>query len=49
MDEQIASNKSDESEVKLANWSVDAFGDDIDILRAYLKEHNVPFGFLKNN
>lgn len=28
---------------------LDAFGDDVDILRAYLKEHNVPFGFLKAN
>lgn len=28
---------------------LDAFGDDVDILRAYLKEHNVPFGFLKNS
>jgi hypothetical protein len=49
MEKQFVSNKSDESEVKLASWSVDAFEDDIDILRAYLKEHNIPFGFLKNN
>ena len=28
---------------------LDTFGDDVDILRAYLKEHNVPFGFLKNS
>ncbi len=27
---------------------LDAFGEDVDILRAYLKENNVPFGFLNN-
>lgn len=27
---------------------LDVFGEDVDILRAYLKEHNVPFGYLKN-
>lgn len=31
------------------NFVVDAFGEDVDVLRAYLKENNVPFGFLKNS
>lgn len=31
------------------NFLVDAFGEDTDTLRAYLKENNVPFGFLKNS
>lgn len=35
------------SKFETDNFWIDAFGDDIDILRAYLKEHNVPFGFLK--
>lgn len=29
-------------------FAVEAVGDDADILRAYLKEHQVKFGFLKN-
>lgn len=28
------------------NFSVSAFGEDVDTLRAYLRENNVPFGFL---
>lgn len=31
------------------NFVVDAFGENVDVLRAYLKENNVPFGFLKNS
>lgn len=31
------------------SFIVDAFGEDVDVLRAYLKENNVPFGFLKNS
>jgi hypothetical protein len=29
------------------NFLVEAIGEDVDILRAYLKENNVPFGFVK--
>ncbi len=31
------------------NFVIEAFGEDVDIFRAYLKENNVPFGFLKNS
>lgn len=31
------------------NFIVETFGENVDILRAYLKENNVPFGFLKNS
>lgn len=30
------------------SFSVEALGEDSDVLRAYLKEHEVPFGFVKN-
>lgn len=29
------------------NFAIEAFGEDVEVLRAYLKENNVPFGFLK--
>ncbi len=38
----IKSKYSDDS------FWLDTFGDDVDILRAYLKEHNVPFGFVQS-
>ena|SRR3989304_9034018 len=31
------------------NFVVEAFGENVDVLRAYLKENNVPFGFLRNS
>lgn len=31
------------------SFVVDAFGEDVDTLRAYLKENNIPFGFIKNS
>ncbi len=31
------------------NFVVDAFGEDVDILRTHLKENNVPFGFMKTS
>lgn len=38
----IKSKYSDDS------FWLDAFGDHVDVLRAYLKEHNVPFGFVQS-
>ena len=29
------------------NFTIEAFGEDTDILRAYFQENNVPFGFVK--
>lgn len=31
------------------NFVVEAIGENVEVLRAYLKENNVPFGFLKNS
>ena len=31
------------------NFVIDAFGENVDTLRAYLKENSVPFGFLKSS
>ena len=37
------------SKYEVDNFVVDAFGENVDILRSYLQDNNVPFGFLKNS